>query len=99
MKSICGCTVVGFGAKPSGFVLEAHYDEGESYFVIMERNRKEVEEHLEVEENECFKLDTSEGLEELITLAKSELKKRKGKDTDLLVHSSVLHEMCVRKNF
>ena len=99
MKSICGCTVVGFGAKPSGFVLEAHYDEGESYFVIMERNRKKVEEHFEYKERECVQVDTSGKLEDLVEFAKKELKSKKGKKADLFIHSSVLHEMCVRKNF
>lgn len=99
MKSIYGCTVVGFGSKASGFVLKAHYDEDESYFVIMERNRKEVEEHLEYKEKECIKIDTSGNLEDLINFAKSELKKRKGKAAELQIHSSVLHEMEVRRKF
>ena len=100
MKNICDCRVVGFGAKPTGFVLEVKYDEGnEISFIIKERIRKEVEEHLEYEEKEYMNVDTSEGLEVLIRFAKRELERKRREETELFIHSSVIHEMCVRRKF
>ena len=99
MNTICNCKVMPFGSKTSGFVLKTAHDEFDEYFVIAEGVRKKVKDHLDYEEKECIKLETSGGLEELIEFAKKELERRKGKNAEFLIDSSVLHEMCVRRKF
>ena len=100
MQDIYECRVVGFGSKASGFVLDVAYGEKNKVsFVIKEAIQKEVEEHLEYEEKVFVKINTSEGIEELIKFAKRELESKKGTDAKLMIHSSVLHEMYVRRVF
>ena len=101
MEGICGCRVVSFGAKPTGFVLEVNYNEAnEANFVIKKYIQKEVEEHLEYEEEDYIQLDNSKarefGLEELVEYAKKELEEKCKEQEELAIHAAVVHEMCVR---
>ena len=101
MEKICGCNVVSFGAKPTGFVLEVNYNEAkEASFVIRKNLQKEVEEHLEYEEKDFIQLDNSQvkdfGLEELVEYAKKALEEKCKEQQELYVHAAVVHEMCVK---
>lgn len=101
MEGICGCRVVSFGAKPTGFVLEVNYNEAnEANFVIKKFFQKEVEEHLEYEGEDYIQLDNSQikdfSLEELVEYAKKVLEEKCKEQAELAIHAAVVHEMRVR---